>query len=110
MRNEILRRRVRSLQMMQASQQAALRDVAWSLRLLYRHVLHAGGGGRGVSRHLDRDRLSPPERAPARTRGQRRDPALRPHRDGYLMNAPATSDEQPRRRRWLVALPLIGFL
>ena len=26
------------------------------------------------------------------------------------MSAPATSDEQPRRRRWLVALPLIGFL
>ena len=26
------------------------------------------------------------------------------------MNAPATSNEQPRRRRWLVALPLIGFI
>ena len=26
------------------------------------------------------------------------------------MSAPATSNEQPRRRRWLVALPLIGFI
>jgi cytochrome c biogenesis protein CcmG/thiol:disulfide interchange protein DsbE len=26
------------------------------------------------------------------------------------MSAPVTSDEQPRRRRWLVALPLIGFI
>jgi len=26
------------------------------------------------------------------------------------MNAPATSNEQPRRRRWLVALPLIVFI
>jgi len=26
------------------------------------------------------------------------------------MSTPATSDEPPRRRRWLVALPLIGFL
>ena len=26
------------------------------------------------------------------------------------MSAPATSDRQPPRRRWLVALPLIGFL
>ena len=26
------------------------------------------------------------------------------------MNAPATSDGQPRSRRWLVALPLIGFM
>jgi cytochrome c biogenesis protein CcmG/thiol:disulfide interchange protein DsbE len=26
------------------------------------------------------------------------------------MSAPVTSDEQPRRRRWLVALPLIGFV
>ena len=26
------------------------------------------------------------------------------------MSTPFTSDEQPRRRRWLVALPLIGFL
>ena len=26
------------------------------------------------------------------------------------MSTPVTSDEQPRRRRWLVALPLIGFL
>jgi cytochrome c biogenesis protein CcmG/thiol:disulfide interchange protein DsbE len=26
------------------------------------------------------------------------------------MSTPATSDEAPRRRRWLVALPLIGFL
>jgi cytochrome c biogenesis protein CcmG/thiol:disulfide interchange protein DsbE len=26
------------------------------------------------------------------------------------MSTPATSDEQPGRRRWLVALPLIGFL
>ena len=26
------------------------------------------------------------------------------------MSTPATSDEQPRRRRWLVALPLIGFM
>ena len=55
-------------------------------------------------------RLSPPEGAPARTRGQRHDPALRPHRDGYLMSAPATSDAPPRRRRWLVTLPLIGFM
>jgi cytochrome c biogenesis protein CcmG/thiol:disulfide interchange protein DsbE len=27
-----------------------------------------------------------------------------------MMSAPATSDRQPRRRRWQVALPLIGFL
>jgi cytochrome c biogenesis protein CcmG, thiol:disulfide interchange protein DsbE len=26
------------------------------------------------------------------------------------MSTPATSDGQPRRRRWLVALPLIGFM
>jgi cytochrome c biogenesis protein CcmG, thiol:disulfide interchange protein DsbE len=26
------------------------------------------------------------------------------------MSKPATSDEQPGRRRWLVALPLVGFL
>ncbi|MFZ1220697.1 MAG: hypothetical protein WAO00_15490 [Chthoniobacterales bacterium] len=26
------------------------------------------------------------------------------------MSPPATSNEQPRRRRWLVALPLIGFM
>jgi cytochrome c biogenesis protein CcmG/thiol:disulfide interchange protein DsbE len=26
------------------------------------------------------------------------------------MSTPATSDEQPGRRRWLVALPLVGFL
>ena len=26
------------------------------------------------------------------------------------MSTPVTSDEQPRRRRWLVALPLIGFM
>ena len=26
------------------------------------------------------------------------------------MSVPTTSDEQPRRRRWLVSLPLIGFL
>ena len=26
------------------------------------------------------------------------------------MNSPATSDASPRRRRWLVALPLIGFM
>ena len=26
------------------------------------------------------------------------------------MSAPVTSNEQPRRRRWLVALPLIGFM
>ena len=26
------------------------------------------------------------------------------------MSAPATSDQHPHRRRWLVALPLIGFM
>ena len=36
--------------------------------------------------------------------------ALRPHRDGYLMNAPVTSEAPTHRWRWLVALPLIGFM
>ena len=55
-------------------------------------------------------RLSPPEGAPARTRGQRR-------RSGAPAAARRISDERARHigrtpagRRWLVALPLIGFI
>ena len=61
MRNEILRRRVRALQMVQGRKPASVRrerDVAWSLRVLYRDLLSAGGGGRAVADRLDRDRLS----------------------------------------------------
>ena len=56
-------------------------------------------------------RLSPPEGTPARTRGQRHDPTLRPHGNGHPMSAPHdTGRTAARRRRWLVALPLIGFM
>src|SRR4029079_10525086 len=46
----------------------------------------------------------------ARTRGQRRHQALRPHGAGHLMSEPATSDVPRQSRRWLVALPLVGFI
>src|SRR4029077_6329924 len=59
---------------------------------------------------LDRPRLSPPEGAITRARGRRRCPAFRPHGNGYLMGEPATSGAPHKSRRWLVTLPLIGFI
>ena len=46
----------------------------------------------------------------ARTRSQRRDQALRPQRGGHLDERARATEATPRSRRWLVALPLIGFL
>ena len=77
MRNEILRRRVRSLRMMQAQASARHeRDVARSPRRLHRHILCAGDGrGAGADR-LGRGRLSPPDSAPARTRSRAASPGV----------------------------------
>ncbi len=84
MRNEILRRRVRSLQMMQASQQRGVKPMSLGPYAAFIVTSYAAGrrGGADPDR-LDRDRLSPPEAAPARARSQRRRQALRAQRDGH---------------------------
>ena len=90
MRNEILRRRVRSLADDAGQSAGGVTDVARPLRVLHRDILRAGRWRWCCADRLDRHRLSQPAGAPARTRSQRRDAALRPQRHGYPMSAPAT--------------------
>src|ERR1700758_3140509 len=85
MRNEILRRRVRSLQMMQAraasndmsaaataSQPAEIHHFARTLPLLHRDLVPRRRNGGGSPDRLDRARLPQLETAPPRDRGKRR--------------------------------------
>ena len=96
MRNEILRRRVRALQMMQVAQvPASVRRDAMSLGPYASFIVtsYRAGGGRGADPdRLDRDRLSPPEAAPARTRS-------RAAWSGAPGAARRTSDERARSIR-----------
>ena len=124
MRNEILRRRVRSLQMMQASRQNSTNDTdafprkqmapgtgarcrhdAWPLRLFHRDVLRACRRNSVELDRLDCIRLPEPEGPIARSRSQRHRPAL----ERYDRAPMIVATETPRARRWLFALPLVVF-
>src|SRR5689334_5790983 len=85
------------------------RHVARSLRVLHPDLVSGGGNGRAGADRLDHHRLSEPDPASARDGAERRPQALRPQRDGQRMSEQTASATAPRRRSFLMALPLLVF-
>src|SRR5260370_36434614 len=72
-------------------------------------MLSGGHAGGHCAHCVDRDRLSAPETATARARSVRRDQAFRAQCCGHQMSEPSTTNTPPRRRSFLMALPLVAF-
>src|SRR5436305_7654609 len=80
-------------------------DDARPLCVLHRHLLRAGRRGGTGADSVDRGRLPAPAATAARAGSFRRNPALRPQRGGCFMSEAVA----PKRRSWLLALPLLVF-